>query len=272
MAAPHASELCCLQGLPGGDVGLLEHDRDLVGGRIAIPAGFGELGNHPSADAPTDEIFLSDQVIDTDTAAVTYRSPDRVTPGSVVLDQITLDVADRPAHEMDDEGLRRVEAIRQRPLLGAGVGTFENLFPSLRTAEFDNWGVWDYAHSTIIEIAVEMGLPVAAMIVIAACVSIIILIRRALKSDGRDRAVLAAITGIAVLTYLHSMIDFSLQIPGYLILFGTLIGCGLAKAAGDQSRRKRRRAQEFVSFIPAIVVTETMSGADADPKMRSKAD
>ncbi len=40
-----------------------------------------------------------------------------------------------------------IEAIRQRPLLGRGAGTFENLFPSLRTAEFNNWGVWDYAHS-----------------------------------------------------------------------------------------------------------------------------
>jgi hypothetical protein len=41
---------------------------------------------------------------------------------------------------------------------------------------------------------------------------------------------LAAITGIALLSYLHSTIDFSLQIPGYLILFGILLGCGLARA------------------------------------------
>jgi hypothetical protein len=27
------------------------------------------------------------------------------------------------------------------------------------------------------------------------------------------------------------MIDFSLQIPGYLVLFGILIGCGLARAS-----------------------------------------
>jgi hypothetical protein len=39
------------------------------------------------------------------------------------------------------------------------------------------------------------------------------------------------ITGIAVLSYLHSMIDFSLQIPGYLVLLGILLGCGLARAS-----------------------------------------
>jgi hypothetical protein len=27
------------------------------------------------------------------------------------------------------------------------------------------------------------------------------------------------------------LIDFSLQIPGYLIVFGILLGCGLARAA-----------------------------------------
>ena len=42
----------------------------------------------------------------------------------------------------------------------------ENLFPSLRADNFSSGGVWDYAHSTILEIAVEMGIPVAVMIVL----------------------------------------------------------------------------------------------------------
>jgi O-antigen ligase len=124
-----------------------------------------------------------------------------------------------------------VEAIRQRPLLGAGIGTFEDLFPSLRADDFYSWGVWDYAHSTILEIAVEMGIPVAALVVIAALASLFILARGVVKSENRSRRPLAAITGIAVLSYLHSMIDFSLQIPGYLVLFGILLGCGLARAS-----------------------------------------
>ena len=123
-----------------------------------------------------------------------------------------------------------LEAIRQRPILGAGVGTFADLFPSLRADDFYSWGVWESAHSTILEIAVEMGLPVAATIVIAALASLFILARAVIKSEGRSRRLLAAITGIALLSYLHSIIDFSLQIPGYLILFGTLLGCGLARA------------------------------------------
>jgi O-antigen ligase len=132
-----------------------------------------------------------------------------------------------------------VEAIRQRPLLGAGLGTFADLFPSLRADDFSSWGVWDYAHSTILEIAVEMGIPVAAVVVIAALAALFVLGRAAIRSKGRSRRLFAAVTGIAVLSYLHSTIDFSLQIPGYLILFGMLLGCGLARATaipdGDRS-------------------------------------
>jgi O-antigen ligase len=131
-----------------------------------------------------------------------------------------------------------VEAVRQRPLLGAGIGSFADLFPSLRTSQFSSGGVWDYAHSTILEIAVEMGVPVASMIVIAALASLFILGRAALRSNDRSHSSLAAITGIVVLSYLHSLVDFSLQIPGYLIVFAILLGCGLARAcSGGQSEQ-----------------------------------
>ena len=132
------------------------------------------------------------------------------------------------------------DAIGRRPSLGAGAGSFEALFPSLRTADLSSWGVWDYAHSTIVEIAFEMGLPVAALVTLAALASIFILVRRALDAELRYRVSLAAIVGIAVTTYLHSLIDFSLQVPGYAIPFGILIGCGLAHATADRTDRKRR--------------------------------
>jgi O-antigen ligase len=128
-----------------------------------------------------------------------------------------------------------VEAIRQRPLLGAGLGTFADVFPSLRTDDFQSWGVWDFAHSTILEIAVEMGIPMTALIVTAALASLFILARGVIQSDGRTRRSLAAIAGIAALGYLHSLIDFSLQIPGYLIVFAVLLGCGIARAIAFSS-------------------------------------
>lgn len=144
-----------------------------------------------------------------------------------------------------------LEAIGHRPFLGSGVGSFADLFPSLRADNFYSWGVWDYAHSTILEIAVEMGIPVAGMIVIAAVGSLLILARAAVRSRGRSRYTLAAITGIAVLSYLHSIIDFSLQIPGYFVVFGILLGCGLARASSSPTAIGIKRSR-----IPILTVRD----------------
>jgi O-antigen ligase len=133
-----------------------------------------------------------------------------------------------------------IDAIGQRPLLGAGLGTFADLFPSFRSPDISGWGVWEYAHSTILEIAVEMGILIAAMVVMAAIASLIILAKAAVRTGESGRSSLSAITGIAVLSYLHSMIDFSLQIPGYLILFAILLGCGLARATAGAAKKLSR--------------------------------
>jgi O-antigen ligase len=126
------------------------------------------------------------------------------------------------------------EAIKRRPLFGSGAGTFADQFPAFRSSNLPSWGVWDFAHSSILEIAVEMGVPVAMLIAACAFVSVYVLARAAVTANGYDQRMLAAIAGIAILTYLHSLIDFSLQIPGYLIVFGILLGCGLSRATSDQ--------------------------------------
>ena len=127
-----------------------------------------------------------------------------------------------------------IDAIRHRPFLGTGAGTFGDVFPSVRGADLSAWGVWDYAHSTILEIAVEMGVPVAVMIGIAALASFFVLQRATLRSKDRSRVSFSAMTGVVVLAYLHSIIDFSLQIPGYLIVFWILLGCWLARSFDEK--------------------------------------
>ena len=93
-----------------------------------------------------------------------------------------------------------LQAIWQRPLLGSGAGTFPDMFPVFRSGDLWSWGVWDYAHSTILEIAFEMGIPVAATVAIGAAFSVVILIKAAINaSDRTDRRTLSAIAGIATL-------------------------------------------------------------------------
>jgi hypothetical protein len=109
-----------------------------------------------------------------------------------------------------------------------------------------------------------MGIPVAAMVVIAALASLFILARAAVKSEGRSRRSLAAITGIAVLSYLHSMIDFSLQIPGYLVLFGVLLGCGLARASAKSAEVAVR------PFALLELLSDQKPGSEDDVRSRKR--
>jgi O-antigen ligase len=132
------------------------------------------------------------------------------------------------------------QSIQRHPLFGSGAGTFEDIFPSLRPPTFFGSGVWDYAHSTILEIAVEMGVPIAAMVALAALATIILLSRAAIQQPKSAEPKLAAINGIAVLGFLHSLVDFSLQIPGYFIPFAILMGLGLARASSSSVSNARR--------------------------------
>ena len=138
-----------------------------------------------------------------------------------------------------------IDAIRQRPLLGAGLGTFADIFPSFRAGDLDRGGIWEQAHSTILEIFVEMGIPIGALVLIAGAASLFILGRSALRSKDGGRSFLAAITGVAVLTYLHSTIDFSLQIPGFSIVFFILLGCGLARASAEQKEANKQWSRDY---------------------------
>jgi hypothetical protein len=55
----------------------------------------------------------------------------------------------------------------------------------------------------------------------------------------------AAALAVAVIAVLHSLIDFSLQIPGYAIVALSLIGAGVAQSFPEDSRQ--RTAQQQVS-------------------------
>jgi O-antigen ligase len=119
--------------------------------------------------------------------------------------------------------------IADHPWLGTGLGTFADAFPSYRSSSVSMWGVWDVAHNTLLEIASEMGLPVAALVVVAWTVIFVVLARGVL-TRRRDAVVPVAALAVAILAVLHSLIDFTLQIPGYSIVALALIGAGLAQS------------------------------------------
>lgn len=127
---------------------------------------------------------------------------------------------------------RVAEAIAERPLAGRGVGSFLYVFPSMRPEPLGSMGIWDRAHSTPLEIAFELGLPTALLVVGAYGAMVI---RLAVAAVRRRRSDVIIGFCAALIGGLHACIDFSLQIPGYAVVCAALAGAGLASAS------KRRR-------------------------------
>jgi hypothetical protein len=113
--------------------------------------------------------------------------------------------------------------------LGTGLGTFAWIFPSYRPNDISAFGVWDRAHSTPLEIAAEQGLPFASLVVCAFLLIFFVLIV-GVTTRRVGRIYPAAGLLAALLATAHSMIDFSLQIPGFAIVAFSVVGVGIAQS------------------------------------------
>jgi hypothetical protein len=129
-----------------------------------------------------------------------------------------------------------LKMIADHPWFGTGLGTFAFSFPAYRSPDVSMWGIWDRAHSTPLELAAELGVPLAALIVLA-WIFVLAMLLYGLTHRQRDRILPVAAFAVAVLALLHSSIDFSLQIPGYAIPLFALVGAGLAQSFPSAKRQ-----------------------------------
>lgn len=119
--------------------------------------------------------------------------------------------------------------IADHPWFGTGLGTFVWSFPAYRSANISMWGIWDRAHSTPLELASDLGLPLAGLITIAWFIILGMLVR-GVRIRRRDLAIPVGALAVAGLGLMHSCIDFSLQISAYAIIVFALVGAGLGQS------------------------------------------
>ena len=119
--------------------------------------------------------------------------------------------------------------IADHPWFGTGLGTFAWSFPAYRSDKVSMVGILDIAHSTPLEFAAELGIPLTVIVTFGWIVALVVLIHGV--RSGRRQAVisLAALT-VSLIALMHSLVDFSLQIPGYAIVVFSLLGVGLAQS------------------------------------------
>ncbi len=118
-------------------------------------------------------------------------------------------------------------ALTNEPWRGTGYGTFAEVFQSLRTA--DLYRPYLKAHDTYLENAFELGLP-AAMALFGVFAGFLVLTFRGIRS--RRQGVIYPSIGFAatVLVALHSVVDFSLQIPAVAVTYSLIMGAACAQS------------------------------------------
>ncbi|MDI1284454.1 MAG: O-antigen ligase family protein [Reyranella sp.] len=135
--------------------------------------------------------------------------------------------------------LASIEAIGLSPWLGWGLGSFTDIFTILQPSSITQPN--NRAHSTPLEVMVELGvigaIPAFALVLVPWVASL----RGANRRTYRRRILPAAAFAIVAIPILHSMVDFSLQIPAIAYLVSALLGLGWAQAfrRGQSARRSR---------------------------------
>lgn len=112
-------------------------------------------------------------------------------------------------------------AIELRPLLGWGLNSFADLYSVFQPVSLNL--LFDKAHNTYLELAMDVGIPAALALLLAVAI-VAARCAKGFASRSRDREF--AMLGVAatVLVAIHSLADFSLQIPGMACTYFALLG------------------------------------------------
>jgi len=133
----------------------------------------------------------------------------------------------------DALGLRRTlwlaawEMIRDAPLTGFGLGSYESAFP-LYADELRRVTV-DKAHNDFLEFAAGFGLP-AAILWWAAMLWLLWYCVRALFVRRQQRLYPLVAVGSTVLVAAHALFDFSLQMPAIALTYSVIFALGIAQS------------------------------------------
>lgn len=126
---------------------------------------------------------------------------------------------------------RILAGIEAAPWLGHGLGAFQDGFRPYMTGDVSDLD-WDLAHSTYLENAFELGLPAAGALVLALLL-VAWRLRRGTQVRRRMRPAPAFALAALAAGGLHSLVDFSLQMPATTALLAMILGVGWT-----QSRRE----------------------------------
>jgi len=128
-----------------------------------------------------------------------------------------------------------INAIFDNPLMGYGLGTFENVFPFYRGEGITI--VLDRAHNDYLELVLAVGFP-ASIAFLTAVLLISYTLISCLKYGKQYKSIIAVGLAVIIQLALHSLVDFSLQIPAVSYAVVALVATSLAVAVRCRSEEK----------------------------------
>ncbi len=203
--------------------------------------------------------------------------------GGTVIDRLS--DLERNASQRSDIYELTIAAIQTSPWVGTGLGTFSDAYNIFRDAALPAGPTWQDAHNSYLENAMELGIPAALLLFVAVAsmgeLCLFGMIRR-------RRARIYAPIGIAILALVgvHSLFDFSLEIPAVTATFAFIMGISCAQSFSSKGRRRRssssdgsgrRRRSETPSTAsdtpapgPTLVTSTTTQAPETPPEAPSK--
>lgn len=117
--------------------------------------------------------------------------------------------------------------VLERPWTGHGLGSFNRAFAAHRPPDLDQH--WDKAHSSYLENAFELGLPVTVLLY-TLLGGVAVLTVRGLIVRRRHRVYPALGLATLGLAGVHATVDFTLQMPANALWLAVLTGVGVAQS------------------------------------------
>eukprot|EP01037_Dinobryon_pediforme_P016820 gene16820-17001_t len=144
-----------------------------------------------------------------------------------------------------------VQSILDSPILGFGMGTFQDVFPIYRDRSISTFGTWDHAHNTYLEVFQGLGLIFGSLLLVSMAYLLFLCLRGVAK---RRQSVMACCVAVAVfaLVAIHALADFSFEIQAVALTAIALLGAGVAQSQSSQLNETQREENTGLK-IPDIL-------------------
>ena len=131
-----------------------------------------------------------------------------------------------------------IELIAQRPFTGWGGGSFEQAFQLVHRPPVNVDFTWSLGHNTYLTLWSEMGIVAGSIPILIVAFLAVMMIGRFLRASGGSNVIahLATALGAVAVVGVHSLADFSIEIPANAVLFLAILACGTSALQAVKQR------------------------------------